>query len=273
VTSQDLRRLAIALACSIAIHEIAAALIPRTAGPSQERETVTHVTIARVQRRVPSPTPKPTPTPPPPRLIVRAQVAAGAHAHVEPVKHAGARRPTPPKVQFETPAAALPTGGQGAGAQRGSAAGSTSAQEGAGNGTGAAGPGNGGNLCGAVDFQSTGIATYDPETETYDRSNIVATVYYADGTSERIPLDWTWQWKSEDDDPFNTDQDAPMLFQFPPAGKIAGEPPAIQYIIAHTTRDGRTKLTDRCPNIPPPPPTPHESPAAAPVNDPPERGG
>lgn len=272
MTSQDLRRLAIALACSIAIHEIAVALIPRPAAPSQERETVSHVTIAQVRRRRPPPTPKPTPTPPPPHAVVHAPQPAGARAHVEPIKHAGARRPTPPKLRVATPAAALPTGGEGAGAQRGTGAGSTSAQEGSGTGSGVAGAGNGA-LCGAVDFQSTGVATYDAATGTYERSNIVATVYYADGTSERIPLDWTWRWKSEDDDPFNTDEDAPMLFQFPPADKLAGEPPAIQYIIAHTTRDGRTKLTDRCPNIPPPPPTPRESPAAAPVNDPPERDG
>jgi hypothetical protein len=258
VTSVDLRRLAIALAVSIAIHEGAVALIPRSNAPPQQREIVTHVTIARVERRArPTARPTPTPTPPPVRLIVHAALSAGTHAHVEAIKHVGARRPTPPKSRLATPdVVPVPTGGQGAGAQHGANAGSTSTIAGNGNGTGSQGNGNGAKLCGAVDFESQGPPQIDSASGEYMRSNIIATVYYADGSSERIPLDWPWYWKDENNDPF-ANSDALMLFQFPPQNKIAGEPPAIQYIIDHTTPSGHTRLTDRCPNIPPPPPTPN----------------
>lgn len=254
MTLLDRRRLLIGLACSIAIHEALLALIPSSPAPPPTREIVTHVTIAQiVHRRPPAPTPTPVPTP---RPIVRTLVAAGTHAAVERIKHAGARRPTPPKSALATPDASVPTGGNGAGAQQGSGAGSTSTVAGNGNGTGANGSGNGAGICGAVDFEASGNATYDPASGTYARSNIVATVYYADGSFERIPLDWTWRWKSEADDPFNTASNAPMLFQFPPAQQQSQEPPAIQYIIAHTTPTGHTKLNGQCPNIPPPP-SPH----------------
>ncbi|HTX56666.1 MAG TPA: hypothetical protein VMD47_06150 [Candidatus Acidoferrales bacterium] len=244
----SLRRLGIALACSIAVHEIVAAFIPRAAPVEPARESiVARVTIARI---TPTTTPAPTPTPPR-KVLAQAIVAAGTHARIESVKRVGAKRPTPPKIVLVTPDVSLPTGGEGAGAQNGTGAGSLSAVNGNGNGAGANGSGNGAGLCGAVDFEASGPATYDPQAGDYVRNNIVATVYYADGSSEQIPLDWTWHFKSEDDDPFASD--APMLFQFPPPDKIAGEPPAIQYIIAHTTPGGRTRLNDRCPNIPPPP--------------------
>jgi len=231
-------------------------LIPRQP-PLETREApiIVHVTLARIVRK-PRPRPSPTPTPPPVKVPVPAVVAAGVHAHVEPVKHAGAKRPTPPKVHLVTPAPALPTGGQGAGAQNGVGAGSLSDVNGNGNGTGTAGNGNGAAICGAVDFEASGLAHYDAQTGFYERSDIIATVYYADGSSQRIPLDWTWQYKSEADDPFDPASSAPMLFQFPPPDQIASEPPVIQYIIAHTTPDGRTRLNDQCPNIPPPP-SPH----------------
>jgi hypothetical protein len=172
---------------------------------------------------------------------------------VEKIKRAGAKRPTPPHVIHATPDVSIPTGGQGAGAQNGRGAGSQSQTNGNGSGTGSTGNGAGAALCGAVDFEASGRATYDQQSGYYERDNIVATVYYADGTSERIPLDWIWRFKSEDDDPFNPSSGAPMLFQFPPEALRASEPPAIQYIISHTTAAGRTKLNDQCPNIPPPP--------------------
>ncbi|MGD0967493.1 MAG: hypothetical protein ABR949_04315 [Candidatus Aquilonibacter sp.] len=245
---QDLRRLAIAFACAIALHEIAVAFIPRQRPiENQEEPFVARVTIARIVR---TPTPAPTPTPMPVRIAV-SQTTAGLHARVEPVKHAGAKRPTPPKVRYATPDAAVPTGGQGAGAANGQDAGSLSDTSGNGSGLGSSGNGNGAAICGAVDFESTGLAKYDSQHGDYERSNIIATVYYADGSSERIPLDWIWRYKSEDNDPFASS--VPLLFQFPPTEQRASEPPIIQYIMAHTTADGRTRLNDRCPNIPPPP--------------------
>jgi hypothetical protein len=251
VTSADVRRLALAFACSIAVHEIAIVLIPHQESVETPEVRVSHVSLLHVQQ-LPRALPTPTPTPPPPKIIAPAKVTAGVHAHVEKIKHAGAKRPTPPHVVYATPDVSVPTGGQGAGAQNGAGAGSVSQTNGSGSGAGAAGTGNGAALCGAVDFESTGPATYNPQSGYYERSNIIATVYYADGTSERIPLDWTWQFKTEDDDPFNPTSNAPMLFQFPPNSLRSGEPAPIQYIIAHTTAAGRTNLNDRCPNIPPP---------------------
>lgn len=256
MTSVDLRRLAIAFACSIALHEVAVAFFPQAPAPQPEpRELVARVTVVRIPHTPkPSPTPAPTPTPPPQPVLAHSVAASGKHAHVERIKHVGARRPTPPKSKLATPdVVPVPTAGNGAGAQNGTDAGSASTVNGNGSGTGTTGNGNGAALCGAVDFEASGKAIYDTATAMYERSNIVATVYYADGSSERIPLNWTWQWPSEDADPFNTSSSAPMLFQFPPAPQRATEPPAIQYIMAHTTLAGRTKLNGQCPNIPPPP--------------------
>lgn len=253
---QDLRRLAIAFACALALHEVAVSLIPAPKPiTTQDEPIVARVTIARILR-----TPRPSPTPAPLHRLTTSQAPAGAHARIERVKAAGARRPTPPKVVYATPDVSIPTGGQGAGAQNGQDSGSLSDVNGNGNGAGDAGNGSGNASapCGAVDFESTGQARYDAQTGDYERNNILATVYYTDGSSERIPLDWTWHYKSEDVDPFASS--SPMLFQFPPLQQRPTEPPPIQYIIAHTTADGRTRLNDHCPNIPPPPsasPQPH----------------
>ena len=247
VKAQDVRRLAIAFACAVALHEIAVAFIPlQRPIENQEESVVARVTIARIVR-----TPSPTPTPARVHVLAPSQTTAGVHARVERVKHAGAKRPTPPKVHYATPDASIPTGGEGAGAQTGTNAGSLANVNGNGNGAGDAGNGSGAAICGAVDFESTGLARYDPQNGDYERSNIIATVYYADGSSERIPLDWIWRYKSEGDDPFASS--VPLLFQFPPEEQRSSEPPVIQYIMAHTTADGRTRLNDRCPNIPPPP--------------------
>jgi hypothetical protein len=245
----------------LVLHAIAFSLIPRESpiDPLQEA-IIARVTLARIVR-TPAPSPSPRPTPLPHKAIAKAVIPAGIHARVERIKHAGARRPMPPKVAYATPDASIPTGGQGAGAQRGSDAGSLSTSNGNGNGTGDSGNGNGSAvaICGAVDFESMGEAQYNPASGYYERK-ITATVYYADGSSERIPLDWPWRYKSEADDPFSSD--TPYVpFQFPPLDQRANEPPAIQYIIAHTRPNGTTELTDKCPNIPPPP-SPAPSPSA-----------
>ncbi|HTV93624.1 MAG TPA: hypothetical protein VMG98_12990 [Verrucomicrobiae bacterium] len=247
---QDLRRLAIAFACAVALHEIAVAFIPLQRPIEDQEESVAHVTIARIVRR---PTPAPTPTPAPVHLSAVSQTTAGLRARVEPVKHAGAKRPTPPKVVYATPDASIPTGGQAAGAQNGQDAGSLSSVNGNGNGTGDSGNGNANSSipCGAVDFQAVGNAHYNPDTGFYERSNIVAYVHYSDGSLERVPLDWTWRYKSEADDPFNPGSDALMYFEFPPIAQRAIEPAIVQYIIQHTSASGATRLNERCPNIGP----------------------
>lgn len=227
--------------------------------PSDVRETVEHVTIARVERK---PSPKPTPTPHPLHTLVVARPhAEGKAAHVETIKRMGAPRPKPPPVVHAKPIwdVAVATPGQGAGAGKGADAGSLGNGT---NGSGAddqgSGSGAGGAPCGAVDISAKGVAAFNSTTGFYERNNIVATVHYADGSSESVPLDWTWRFKSEDMDPFAT-PDAPMFFQFPPAAQRASEPPAVQWIMKNTKSYGGTNLNDRCPNIPPPP-TPRASP-------------
>ncbi|HEX8805910.1 MAG TPA: hypothetical protein VF741_03130 [Candidatus Aquilonibacter sp.] len=244
------RRLAIAFICAFVLHALAVALIPKQSAVDAPREAIiARVTVAHIMR---SPTPRPSPSPTPRSVIAQAVIPAGTHARVERIKRVGEKRPTPPKVVYATPDASIPTDGAGAGAQHGSDAGSLSTQNGNGSGTGNAGSGNGDAApCGAVDFEAIGEAQYDASTGYYQRK-IIATVYYADGSSEKIPLNWPWQYKSEADDPFSSD--TPYVpFQFPPPDQRASEPPAIQYIIAHTRPNGTTLLNDKCPNIPPPP--------------------
>jgi hypothetical protein len=245
------RRLTIAAALALVLHAIGLWLIPpQRAVEAPQEAIVARVTLAHIVR-TPTPRPSPTPTPPPHRVL--AALPSGVHTRVERIKHAGARRPTPPKVAYATPDAAIPTGAQGAGAQNGPGAGSVATVNGNGAGAGDAGTGNGSGppLCGAVDFEAIGEAKYNPDTGYYERK-ITATVYYADGSAERIPLDWPWRYKSEADDPFSSDS-AYVPFQFPPNDQRASEPAPIQYIIAHTRPNGTTTLTDKCPNIPAPP--------------------
>jgi len=229
-------------------------LFPRMPQESKEEPIVARVTIARLLR-TPPPKPSPTPTPAPLKTMTPSLVAAGKHARVEPIKHVGSKRPAPPKVRMATPDASVPTGGQGAGAQNGEGAGSTSTVNGNGSGTGNEGAGNGSAICGAVYFESSEDPTYDAATGLWEHRNIIAVVGYSDGSEERIPIDWVWYYKHEADDPLRPGSTAPMLFQFPPAAERASEPPAIQYIIAHTTPTGHTRLLD-CGNVPPPPATP-----------------
>jgi hypothetical protein len=262
------RRLALAFACSIALHEVAAAFFPLLPSHAFRREVIQHVDIVRIERH-PLPTPPPpapSPTPLPRRLVRQVhpvlviqrqphRKALGKAAHKARVIHRGAKRPTPPHLTPRTPAPAIPTGAQGAGAQNGSAAGSLAASTSNGNGTSthATGSGSGAAPCGAVDFIAKGPATYDSRTGFYERSNIVAVVHYADGSSQSVPLNWVWRFRSEDLDPFNPSADAPMFFQFPPQALRASEPPAVQYIMKYSNPYGGTTLNADCPNIPPPP--------------------
>jgi len=145
----------------------------------------------------------------------------------------------------------ISSGGQNAGEGNAQGAGSLG-NGGAGQGAGnqGAGAGGGGAMCGAVDFEALGKAGFDPDSGTYERNNIVAVIHYTDGTSDRVPLDWTWRYKTEDDDPFSNPNQPIVRFQFPPAAQRASEPPAVQYIIKNTRPDGTTVLTDQCPSIP-----------------------
>ena len=255
----------VALACSLALHEIVAGVIPPfLSQPEPEREVVQNVAIVQVRAApTPTPTPKPSPTPPPvlavaknnalPTIAPPVPQPEGKAAHKEAIVRQGAARPKPPRSIHATPdAQPVPTAGQGAGA--GANAGAGSLGNGTnGNGTGlqGSGTGGGGAPCGAVDFVAKGDAAYDPQTGGYTRDNVQAIVHYADGTARTVDLDWTWRFKSEADDPFKN-ASAPMYFQFPPPSQRADEPPVVQYIMRYSSAAGKTKLNDQCPNIPPP---------------------
>lgn len=75
-------------------------------------------------------------------------------------------------------------------------------------------------------------------------------VRFADGTAQSMILDYSWYYPSEDANPWSDrnlrDPDFPTRFQQPPPGKAAGEPPLVQYVMAHSTADGLTLLRD-CP--------------------------
>ncbi|MDE2481693.1 MAG: hypothetical protein KGN02_05850 [bacterium] len=224
------------------------------------------VTLARIERK---PTPTPSPTPPPIHAIspVRSNSVpttapvvvpqpAGKAAHKETIKHLGANRVKPPKTLNTKPIwdTVAPTPGQGAGAGKGAGAGSLGeGTQGSGTGSTGTGAGGGGAPCGAVDFSARGPAVYNAKTGFFERSNVTAIVHYADGSSESVPLDWTWRFKTEEFDPFNPSSSAPMFFQFPPVAQRASEPPAVQYIMQNSKAYGGTKLNADCPNIPPPP--------------------
>lgn len=264
-----MRRALVALACSLALHEIIAGLIPPLLPrPEPEKETVQHVAIVQV-RIAPTPTPTPRPSPSPPPLVSLAHNNAqptiappvpqpeGKAAHKEAIKREAAARPKPPPSVHATPIwQTVPTGGQGAGAGSKSGAGSLGNGT-SGNGTGVtgSGTGGGGGPCGAVDFVAKGDAAYDPQSGQYTRDNVKAIVHYADGSARTVDLDWTWHFRSESADPFKN-PDAPMYFQFPPAGQRGDEPPVVQYIMRYSSAKGKTLLNEACPNIPPPGTTP-----------------
>ena len=261
-----MRRIIVAVACSIAFHEVIAGLVPPLMRPQTDRkEVIERVAIVQIVKPTPSPTPKATPTPPPhvisvaknnvtPTVAPVVPQPEGKAAHKETIKHLGSSRPKPPKLQHTKPIwDYIPMGGHGAGAGKGSDAGSLgNGTNGTGTGNAGTGAGGGGAPCGAVDFIAQGEARYNDETHMYERSNVKAIVHYADGSSQTIDLDWTWRFKSRMQDPFSNAA-APMLFQFPPASQRASEPDAVQYIMKYSRETGTTRLNDSCPNIPPPP--------------------
>jgi len=75
-------------------------------------------------------------------------------------------------------------------------------------------------------------------------------VHFADGSSHSVMLDYPWYYASEAANPWSDqnlkDPSFPTRFQPPPADKASSEPPLVQYVVTHSTRDGMTMLAD-CP--------------------------
>ncbi|MBV8489996.1 MAG: hypothetical protein JO199_05635 [Candidatus Eremiobacteraeota bacterium] len=250
-----------ALALSLAIHEIIAGLVPNAPSAPPSHETLERVTLARIEHRpTPSPTPKPAP---PPRMhariiaatapsIVVAPLPAGRSAQKAIVRRAGASRPRPPVVTHSKPVWDLPTGAQGAGAGAHSGAGSTgNGGDATGSGTAGSGSGAGGGTepCGFVTFSDPHGSQYDPRTGGF-WVDIRLSVRYADGHSETILLDYPFYYPNEASNPWsqqNLNRPFPTTFQLPPPDKRSSEPPIVQYVMQHTSPEGFTLLHD-CPS-------------------------
>ena len=250
--------MALAFAISIAVHEVLAGLVPPspTRAPTQP-EAVLRIAISRIAV---APSPTPTPKPPKPRrAISRARVIAPTETHVvahtttgvsarkEIVHRAGAARPKPPVVSHARPIWDLPVGAQGAGAGKAAGAGSLGT---GGTGTGAGNSGTGGGAaagtepCGFVTFMDPHGAHYDPQTRGF-WVDVQMSVHFPDGHSETLMLDYPWYYPNAAANPFQN-QDAPMLFQWPPTDKRPSEPPLVQYVMQHSAPPGITLLKD-CP--------------------------
>jgi len=125
-------------------------------------------------------------------------------------------------------------------------------------GTGSGGNGNGtggvasNEPCGYVEFKPNRDPSTDKSSGVVSES-ITMTVYFPDGSAQEVDLDWPFRYPNESADPWSDQnirkKDFPVLFQDPPPDRAGGEPSLVQYVIAHSTAQGYTKLQD-CPKSP-----------------------
>ena len=102
--------------------------------------------------------------------------------------------------------------------------------------------------CGFVEFLQEGRTEVNQAGVVRER--VKMSVRYADGRSDFVSLDWYWYYPSTAADPFSSEnlrKPVTVLFQSPPADKLAKEPFAVKYVMAHTTPEGKTTLED-CPS-------------------------
>jgi len=262
------RRLIIAFAIAIALHEIVAAFVHWLRQPAEAPEQISVLHIVRIERR---PTPKPTARPTPkatatPHVVVKVNPApaapkaaphkGAAKAIAHTVHHAPhIEHIVVPKIAHAGPGLTRSGAGTGAnGTSRGTGTGSGG--QGTGTGSGGRGTGNYASAnepCGYVEFVPNAEPIYDKNSGAF-RETIKMTVHYADGHVDSQRLDWLWYYPSESADPWSAQNeklhpDAPIPFQPPPSDKAAGEPPIVQYVVQHSTADGYT-LLKQCPPAP-----------------------
>lgn len=236
-------RTAASFALAIAIVAVAALLVPGNAPPPPEQQTVARVLLVH-----PAPTSHPTatPTPPPPivhrvaqrTVVVVPKVRVAAAAPVARVKIAATHPPELSHVTSAPPVAQ--TGSRGTG---GTGNGQTGTQAVGGDALPA-----GQRPCGEVSFSVNGAVRYDRATQFYIYDNVSVLLRFPDGSHQSVPLDYPWRYKDEAGDPFAHDEAGgpPTLFEFPPPALRAGEPPVVQYVMAHTSPEGFT-LLESCP--------------------------
>jgi len=251
------RRVLIAFACAIALHEILAAFVraPSLQRAGEEPVRVSLVTIAR--RPVPTPTPTRAPTPrsiatpspapqptitPWPRatiaLVTATHPAPRAIASPHPHRIAGGDIATYDAAREAGRAARL-AGTAGAGVSNGAGGrnGVASGIEGSGNGSGAA-PAQ--VPCGSPSLIGSNIRFVDGRYYV----NVEAQITFRDGHVESGHFPYPFVYDSEDADPFterNKDKDA--YLQFPPPGvDMSDAPQAVLIAIKYTRPNGMTLL-------------------------------
>jgi len=272
------RRLAVAFALAVAVHEILAAFVPRRAAPPPEERVVAQgVTIVRRSKPTPKPTPPPTPqptllvTPAPhytlaPAIVVRAPAPRAAAIPRRTVGGAAARRrilhrtvvarAAPPQSLVEGSNAGVQNGGAGTGAGPGRGTGGLG-----GSGTGIAGSGNGNG--GDTNSAPCGVVYLVPEAVTSGPDGSVmqqvqAKIILRDGTVEWGDFPYPFVYATERLNPFThadvLPPDKRMPVQLPPPGvDVSGAPAAVQVVLKYTDpATGTTTLKD-CPSASPAP--------------------
>ena len=146
--------------------------------------------------------------------------------------------------------------GAGSGAEQ-LAASQTGSSIGSGSGAGTTGTGNSAasetEPCGFVEFSDPHGSAFDARTRGF-YVDIRMRVHFADGTSQSLVLDYPWYYSNEAANPWSDqnlrDPNFPTRFQPPPQSKLENEPELVRYVIAHSTADGMTLLSD-CPGTTP----------------------
>jgi hypothetical protein len=259
-------RLVLALALSIALHEVVAGLIPPGFAHSPtSREVVTQAAILHVAiRRIPTPMPSPQLKanaaqlrPVVPRLGAhRAGLANRATLRVAG-RTSALQRVHVVEAPASKPVSYAASAATGSGARLAAAGGGGNASAGApaGNGTAAT---SADPPCGFVTFSDPHGSQYDARTRGF-WVDIRMAVRFADGTSQSLILDYPWYYSSEAANPWSDqnlkDPGFPTRFQAPPPEKLASEPALVQYVMHHSTPGGLTLLGD-CPTASPATETP-----------------
>jgi len=261
------RRLAIAFAVAVALHELFAGLIPRGGPESPEAASKAQVLTILLQTPTPRPSPPPTPPMTPAPIVTFAAVAsradAAAKAAAPVTRHLGglaAKRKVrikPPHTVHATPGPIALATAAGVGVQNGgsgSGAGTGVNGDGGLGGTGS-GLGGTGNGSGAG-VKPCGEVFMDPFDLRLNRDGsrsmaIKLVVDLSDGSSVEDVLGWRFTYRREADDPFSPAGDRagaiPRLQLPPPGYDLAGrQKPATVFAVKHTGSDGLTDLED-CP--------------------------
>ncbi|HET9393677.1 MAG TPA: hypothetical protein VFO29_09205 [Candidatus Rubrimentiphilum sp.] len=247
------RRMVIAVAAALAIHEILAGLVPwrTTTIPPEQPETLTIAKLTIIQHK---PTPRPivhvhviAPTNVQPTIVNPGKPSENQH-----IRRVASARPLVKTHYHSAPARIhVPTGGHGAGSSKTAKAsiggigtgGTGTGQSGIGTGTGGAPAAH--EPCGYVDFIPYDTPTIDSSGRRWEHISLV--VHFPDGSSQSTDLDYPFYYASSLVDPFvPANKNIPATFQFPPAGQSVSSP-VVQYVIAHTRPDGTTVLKD-CPS-------------------------